>query len=80
MAQPIGVDPQYHGKQMTLALVRLTKVELANEHLWKWIQENAPTQVQKLNEEVAQIGLKAELAFQKKLGALLREFGVENPL
>ena len=76
-----GIDPAYHNKQMLIAVVRISKVELVNEYFWEWIRSNSSEgTVEKISETTSKIGYSAELKFQKKLGSVMKDFGVENPL
>ena len=75
-----GVDPLFYARQVTLLAARLATAEVFRDHLCDWMKTNAPETLEAIREEVHLIATNARLEFQKKIGAILKDFGVENPL
>ena len=75
-----NAESLFLSKKLARICVRLATTDLLNERLCNWLHEVDAGKLEAIKVEVAETGANATLEFQKRLGEILKEFGVENPL
>jgi len=72
--------PEEIAKKVTLMAVRMATTDIFNEQLGAWMKIHDPEALKSITAEVRATALEGRLEFQKRIGAIVREFGVDNLL